>query len=92
MYEVKPAPLDLPPSLAVLSSSSDYALNIARKGAALSPSLPGSHLDSPPDLPEAVSVESSPPTSPTPRTPPRDSAARANIVEQLDLPEPEYVS
>lgn len=89
--EVKSAPVEPPPSLALSSSYPDSALNIPKKVAAISPSAPGFHRDYPHDNHEVFSVGSGPATYLTPRTPPLGSDGRATMVEKLDLPEPEGV-
>lgn len=89
MDKLKSAPVEPPLFVAMESSSSDSALNIPQKDAALSQSSSGFHRDSPPDLSEVFFVGSSSSMSSTPRTLPRGSAARTNMVQQIDLPEPE---
>lgn len=94
-----------PPVLADSPSSSDSALFILQvtvrlaavqvdidcNGAASSnaPLVPTSHRVSIPKRPDVVFIASSHTTSPTPRTPTLGSAAQAEMVDQLYLPESE---
>lgn len=89
--EVKSAPVEHLASVGLSLSSSDSTLNNPEKGAAPSPLTFSFHSDYLLDSHEVVSVRFSPPTSYTSRTPPCGSASLAKMVEQVDLPDPEYV-